>query len=181
MAAPIAREADADLFISLHADSAGPSTGPAGATVYSMNHAAVGRARNQAIRNGDWVDPHRPEEITHILREMSITQKETRSESFAAALRTEVGRRFTLWKDEPMRANFAVLTDAQVPAVLFEMGFLTNPQDARRLNDPLQVRRLMASVAAAIDRQFARCGGVAGPRVIALHGGGAHGESASAR
>jgi N-acetylmuramoyl-L-alanine amidase len=155
----IAREARADLFISLHADSAGDNHAPQGATVYSMNHRAVTRARSRAIRGGDWVDPHRPEEVTRILVEMALANKEGESEVFAEALRQEVGRTTVMWRDQPMQANFAVLTEASTPAVLFEMGFLTNREDARRLNDPEEQRSMMQGAVAAIESRFTRCGG----------------------
>lgn len=155
----IARQADADLFISLHADSAGDNRSPAGATIYSMNPRAVSRARQNAIRQGDWVDPSRPQEVSQILVDMQIANKEGESERFADALRTEIGRAAPLWRDQAMRANFAVLTDAATPAVLFEMGFLTNREDARRLNSERQQRRLMQAALAAIESHFARCGG----------------------
>lgn len=168
----IARESRADLFISLHADSAGTNTAPQGATVYSMNPRAVTRARTRAIREGDWVDANRPEEVTRILVEMALTNKEGESEVFAEALRAEVGRSARLWRDQPMQANFAVLTDASTPAVLFEMGFLTNRDDARRLNDPREQRRLMQAALAAIESRFARCNGLEdAPRYIAQASG----------
>ena len=167
----IAREARADLFISLHADSAGDNTGPGGATVYSMNHRAVTRARDRAIREGDWVDANRSPEVTRILVEMALANKEGESEIFAEALRSEVGRAARLWRDQPMQANFAVLTEASTPAVLFEMGFLTNREDARRLNDPREQRRLMQAAMAAIENRFGRCAdGEPGPRYIARAG-----------
>jgi N-acetylmuramoyl-L-alanine amidase len=170
----IAREARADLFISLHADSAGDNTGPGGATVYSMNHRAVARSRTRAIREGDWVETNRPEEVTRILVEIALANKEGESEVFAEALRTEVGRTARLWRDQPMQANFAVLTDGSTPSVLFEMGFLTNREDARRLNDPREQRRLMQAAMAAIESRFARCGeGESSPRYIAQAGGAA--------
>ena len=155
----IAREAEADLFISLHADSAGESSGPQGATVYSMNPRALDRARDRAERAGDWVDPSRPEEVTDILRDMVLGIKQGQSETFAAMLRTETGRTAPLWRDTPMQANFAVLTDPEVPAVLFEMGFMTNREDARRLNDAGERRRLMEAARTAIDTHFSHCGG----------------------
>ena len=164
----IAREARADLFISLHADSAGDNTGPGGATVYSMNHRAVNRARTRALREGDWVDANRSPEVTRILVEMALANKEGESEIFAAALRSEVGRNTRLWRNQPMQANFAVLTEASTPAVLFEMGFLTNREDARRLNDPSKQRALMQSAMAAIESRFGRCAdGEPAPRYIA--------------
>ncbi len=155
----IAREARADLFISLHADSAGDNSGPQGATVYSMNARAESRARNRAITDGNWVDISRPEEVSRILVEMSIANKRSQSELFAEALRTEVGRTAPLWRTTPMEANYAVLTDAETPSVLFEMGFMTNREDSRRMNDARERRRLMQAAAAAIDTHFAGCRG----------------------
>lgn len=167
----IAREARADLFISLHADSAGNNAGPRGATVYSMNHRAADRSRSRAIREGDWVDTNRPEEVTRILVEMALANKEGESEVFAEALRAEVGRTARLWRDQPMQANFAVLTDGSTPSVLFEMGFLTNREDAQRLNDPREQRRLMQAAMAAIESRFGRCAeGEPSPRYIAQAG-----------
>ena len=155
----IARQSEADLFISLHADSAGDNRQPRGATIYSMNPRAVNRARNRAIREGDWVDAARPQEVSRILVEMALANKEGESERFAAALRTEIGRAAPLWRDQAMRANYAVLTDGATPAVLFEMGFLTNRADANRLNNRREQRRLMQAALAAIESHFARCGG----------------------
>lgn len=170
----IARDARANLFISLHADSAGNNSGPGGATVYSMNHRAASRARNRAINSGDWVETNRPEDVTRILVEMALANKEGESEVFAEALRTEIGRAARLWRDQPMQANFAVLTEASTPAVLFEMGFLTNRQDAARLNDPREQRRLMQAALAAIESRFGRCaGGESGGRYIAQAGANA--------
>ena len=167
----IARQAQADLFISLHADASPRSSSPRGATVYSMNHRAVSRARNRAIRDGDWVDPSRPQEVSRILVEMSLSNKQGESERFADTLRSEIGSVAPLWRDDAMQANFAVLTDASVPAVLLEMGFLTNRADSRRMNNAAQQRRLMQATLAAIESQFAYCGGgQPGPRYIAGRG-----------
>ncbi|KAA5804668.1 N-acetylmuramoyl-L-alanine amidase [Alkalicaulis satelles] len=153
----IARQARADLFISLHADSAGGNAGPSGATIYSMNARAENRARSRAINEGNWVDVNRTEEVSRILVEMAISNKRSQSELFAEALRTEVGRTANLWRSTPMEANYAVLTDAEIPAVLFEMGFMTNREDSRRLNDVRERRRLMQAAAAAIDSHFSGC------------------------
>lgn len=174
----IARQARADLFISLHADSAGDNAGPRGATIYSMNARAESRARSRAINEGNWVDVNRTEEVSRILMEMAISNKRSQSELFADALRTEVGRASTLWRSTPMEANYAVLTDAETPAVLFEMGFMTNREDSRRLNDARERRRLMQSAAAAIDSHFAGC---RAPGRTFWASGGPAASSASAR
>ena len=51
-------------------------------------------------------------------------------------------------------AGLAVLLAPDVPAVLLEMGFITNPEDERLLNDSRARRRLMRAVADGIDRYF---------------------------
>lgn len=156
----IARDLEADLFISLHANaSPDASRSASGASVMSMNGRALDRARRQAETDGDWVERGRSPIATEILRDMTITQKVEESDRFAQMLLTEVGRTRSLWRNEIDRANLAVLIDSQIPAVLFEMGFLTNPEDARMLNDPSQLSRLMNAVVAAVDTHFIHCGG----------------------
>lgn len=156
----IAREMNADLFISLHANATRDSSRTAGgASVMSMNGDALARARRQAETDGDWAERDRPRVVTEILRDMVITQKVDESDRFAQMLLTEVGRTRSLWRDEIDRANLAVLIDSQIPAVLFEMGFLTNPDDARMLNDSRQLTQLMNAVVAAVDAHFVHCGG----------------------
>ena len=51
-------------------------------------------------------------------------------------------------------AGLAVLLAPDVPAVLLEMGFITNPEDERLLSDERQRRRMMRAVADGIDRYF---------------------------
>ncbi|MFW5661345.1 MAG: N-acetylmuramoyl-L-alanine amidase family protein [Oceanicaulis sp.] len=156
----IARELEADLFISLHANaSPDASRSAGGASVMSMNGRALDRARRQAQNDGDWAERGRPPIVTEILRDMTISQKVEESDRFAELLLTEVGRTRSLWRDQIDRANLAVLIDSQIPAVLFEMGFLTNPDDARMLNDERHLRRLMNAVVAAVDGHFVHCGG----------------------
>ncbi len=155
----IAREADADLFISLHADSAGGSSRPNGPGVFLMNHRAVARATRNATRQGNWIDASRPQDVTDLLATMVVENKRSQSERFASTLFTEVGRVREPWRSAPAQANFAVLTDAATPAILFEMGFLTNRSDSRKLNSPRDQRRLMQAVLGAIESHFARCGG----------------------
>lgn len=175
----IARELEADLFISLHANaSPDAGRGPRGASVMSLNGRAMDRARRQAENDGDWAERGRPPIVTEILRDMTITQKVEESDRFAELLLTEVGRTRSLWRDEIDRANLAVLIDSQIPAVLFEMGFLTNPDDARMLNDERHLTRLMNAAVAAVDEHFVHCGGGdERRRLIASAGGGAPGSA----
>jgi len=171
----IARQLEADLFISLHANATrDESPDVSGASVMSMNGRALDRARQRAEADGDWAERGRPPVVSRILRDMALNQKVEESDRFAELLLTEVGRTRSLWRDEIDRANLAVLLDSQIPAVLFEMGFMTNPDDARMLNDERQLTRLMTAVVAAVDDHFVHCGGGdERTRYIASAGGGA--------
>ena len=172
----IAQEADADLFFSIHADSAGGSDAPRGAAVYTLADRAVDRARDRAIRQGDWflADRARPQAVNNLLLDMSIREKRNQSLVFAETLLSEVSDVAPLFHGAPRQRGLYVLLDSQVPAVLFEMGFLSNRHDATNLNDAGYRRRLMQAAAASIETYFERCGGGAQqPRIVARRSAGA--------
>jgi N-acetylmuramoyl-L-alanine amidase len=153
----IARRANADLFISLHADS-GTEPGLRGATVYTLSEQGTTRAARQVFEKADWISMHLPgadEQVNRIL--LDLTQRETRNRSseFAETLLERIADKAPLLRRSHRDAGFMVLLAPDVPAVLLEMGFITNPADERRLADPGDRRRLMDGVAQAIDNYFA--------------------------
>jgi N-acetylmuramoyl-L-alanine amidase len=152
----IARKANADLFISLHADS-GTEPGLKGATVYTLSEQGTTRAAKQVFEKADWINMRLPgpdAQVNRIL--LDLTQRETRNRSseFAETLLQRVSEVTPLLHRSHRDAGFFVLLAPDVPAVLMEMGFITNGSDERRLADPGQRRRLMDGVAAAIDSYF---------------------------
>ncbi|CAN7196232.1 N-acetylmuramoyl-L-alanine amidase family protein [Brevundimonas sp. LjRoot202] len=154
----IARQAGADLFISLHAD-AGADPATRGASVYTLSEQGAGRAVREFTRGDNWQRslnlPGRDASVDRILLDM--TQRATQNRS-AQLARTLLGELETA--DHPLLrrshrdAGLAVLLAPDVPAVLLEMGFITNPEDERLLNDSRARRRLMRAVAEGIDRYF---------------------------
>jgi N-acetylmuramoyl-L-alanine amidase len=153
-----ARAAQADLFISLHADS-GASPELEGATVYTLSADGQRRARN-LMSAQDWViaaaDQPRPGEVNDIL--VDLAQRETNNQSslFARALLTELKPVGPLLRNSHREAAFFVLLAPDVPAVLLEMGFLTNADDERRLRDAAFRDRQMRAAADAINSYFDR-------------------------
>jgi N-acetylmuramoyl-L-alanine amidase len=152
----IARRANADLFISLHADS-GASASLRGATVYTLSEKGADRAARQAFDRGGFIDvslPGSDEAVNRIL--LDLTQRGTvnRSASFAEVLLQRVGDRTQLLQRSHRDAGYMVLLAPDVPAVLMEMGFITNSEDERLLADPSRRRNLMEGVAEAIDDYF---------------------------
>jgi N-acetylmuramoyl-L-alanine amidase len=153
----IARKAGADLFISLHADvGADPSVH--GATVYTLSDQGVDRAARGATDSGSFLNvklPGRDQSVKQIL--LDLTQRNTRNRSgaFAETLIDALGRRTDLVSRSHRDAGYVVLLAPDVPAVLLEMGFITNRQDESALMDPVRRGRLMDSVEQAIETYFA--------------------------
>jgi N-acetylmuramoyl-L-alanine amidase len=153
----IARRAGADLFISLHADS-GPDPETHGASVYTLSDRGVGRVGYVLDRHDWFLQPAVAGEdhaVGQIL--LDLTQRSTRNRSavFAETLIDRVGDRAPLLPRSHRDADYFVLLAPDVPAVLLEMGFITNADDEARLNDPAQRGQLVDEVADAIDAYFA--------------------------
>lgn len=169
----IARRAQADIFISLHADAAPNSaTGPRGAAVYTLSDSGTDRARNRARQDGEWLlaSSNRSDQVNNLLLEMSLQEKRNQSLIFAASILENASGVTPLFRREPLERGFWVLLDSQIPAVLFEMGFMTNPEDSRNLNSPAYRQRLMMAVAESIDQYFAVCGNAGAVRTAAAGG-----------
>ena len=156
----IARRAKADMFISLHSDAAG-SASARGAAAYVLSSSGVRKSRERAHDHGDWFLPeseYRTEEINEILFDISMDEKLQRSNAFAGELLSEVRRVSPLLRDGPEHKGFLVLLDAQFPAVLFEMGFLSNRRDSANLNSSAHREKLMRAIVHALEDQFPPCG-----------------------
>lgn len=154
----MARNADADLFISLHAD-AGADPATRGASVYTLSEQGASRAVREVTRSDNWHRdlhlPGRDPSVDRILLDMTQRATQNRSAQFARVLLSHMEA-----ADQPLLrrshrdAGLAVLLAPDVPAVLLEMGFITNPDDERALGDASSRRRLMRAVAEGIDRYF---------------------------
>jgi N-acetylmuramoyl-L-alanine amidase len=151
----IARRAGADLFISLHADSGGDPK-VRGATVYTLSSRGVDRTA-RAVFGGGFMNvqlPGRDLSVKQIL--LDLTQRHTlnRSGAFAETLLEHISTRTELLRRSHRDAGYMVLLAPDVPAVLLEMGFITNPQDEAALNDKAKRIRLMDAVGDSIEAYF---------------------------
>jgi N-acetylmuramoyl-L-alanine amidase len=159
----IARQHSADLFISIHADSMG-NRETRGASVYTLSEnasdseaAALAARENRAdiIAGVDLSRESR--DVTSIL--IDLAQRETMNHSivFARALVQEMGREIAMLPVNPHRfAGFAVLRAPDVPSVLIELGYLSNPQDEGLLNRPHHRAKVASGIVRAVDAYFAR-------------------------
>jgi N-acetylmuramoyl-L-alanine amidase len=147
-------EARADLFISLHADSSSSSS-VHGAAVYTLNDRAENRARQRARQDAN----HTAQvDVNNILVELELREKRNQSSAFAEVLLEHLGNAGPLLANPHRQANLFVLLDPRVPAVLVEMGFLTNRTDENNLNSASARRHQMAAIVAGIDDYFANRG-----------------------
>ncbi len=156
-----AQAAEADLFISLHADASPSGTRARGASVYTLAEYAEDRVVTRAKREGDWLISRgeRAAYVNNILLNLAVREKRNQSLAFSQRLLAETGEVTRLWRDQPFERGLYVLLDSQIPTVLFEMGFLTNPDDSRMLNTAAGRARLMSAVVDSVDAYFERCGG----------------------
>jgi N-acetylmuramoyl-L-alanine amidase len=157
----VARAQRADLFISLHADS-NPDPRVSGASVYTLSEAssdaeaaALARKENQSdiIAGVDLGGQSSP--VASIL--IGLTQRDTinRSVRFAGALVSRLARDTDILPRTPHRsAGFVVLKAPDVPAVLIELGYLSNPADCARMASDAWRDRVATAIADAVDRQF---------------------------
>lgn len=155
----IARRADADLFISLHAD-AGPNPTTQGASVYTLSEKGQGRVAEVANKN-DWFMNASlsggDKAVSQILLDLTQRTTKNRSAMFAETLLEKVGGAdVPLLRRSHRDAGFVVLLAPDVPAVLFEMGFMTNPDDEARLADAGARARVADAIGDAIDAYFAQ-------------------------
>jgi len=154
----IARRADADLFISMHAD-AGADPATRGASVYTLSEQGASRAVREVTRTDDWHRdlhlPGRDPSVDRILLDMTQRATQNRSAQFARVLLSHLeAADHPLLRRSHRDAGLAVLLAPDVPAVLLEMGFITNPDDERALGDAARRRRLVRAVAEGIERYF---------------------------
>jgi N-acetylmuramoyl-L-alanine amidase len=158
----VARQHHADLFISLHADTLSQKD-IRGATVYTLSDKASDRmAENLAARENlsdelaGFTIQSGPPEVADIL--LDLARRET--QAFSIALADTVVKSFDgqvgLINNPHRQAGFQVLRAPDIPSVLLELGFLSNPEDEKLLLDEAWRNRIADLLTSAVDRYRAR-------------------------
>jgi N-acetylmuramoyl-L-alanine amidase len=154
----IARRAGADLFISLHAD-AGADADLKGASIYTLSDKGSDRVQHSVAANNGLFNislPGADKAVKQILLDLTQRATRNRSAAFAETLLEEIDGEIPLLGRSHRDENFFVLLAPDVPAVLLEMGFVTNPDDEKRLTDPRRRAALADATANAIDKFFSQ-------------------------
>lgn len=153
----VARQAGADLLLSLHADAL-PQGAAAGATIYIWNPASNDRAaQDLAARHGrddllGGVDlAGADDEVAGVLMQLARGDTQPRSENAAKFIASQIAQRgLGLHRGAIKGASFSVLKSPDIPSVLVELGFLTDPDDRRNLLDPAWRTAMAEAIAGAL-------------------------------
>ncbi len=161
-----AQKKGAGLFLSIHADYFPVEIdGDArGATIYTLSEkASDAEAKALAAKEnfsdaiaGVELPSDSDEVVANILIDLAQRETQNRSVVFARSLVGELAKKNTLHTKQLRSAGFRVLKAPDVPSLLLELGFLSNPDDEKQLTSEAWRDRMTDSVAAAIDHYFAK-------------------------
>jgi N-acetylmuramoyl-L-alanine amidase len=161
--AQLARQAKADMFISIHADAA-ENRSAKGSSVYvlSLKGASSQRARWLADKENasDLIGGVRLEQTSNTLASVLLDLTQSghmkASEDAAGHVLDGLKRVGANHKPNIERANFAVLRTSDMPAMLVETAFISNAEEERRLFDPAHQRNLARAVLDGVNTYFTR-------------------------
>lgn len=158
----IARRLHAGLFISIHCDSVG-SPDASGATAYTLSEVASDKEAARLAARENKADiiagvnlGEAPDDVSSLL--IDLTQRETMNASaqFATLLGREAKPLMPIKDDFHRMASLMVLKAADMPSILFETGYISNPDQAAFLASPDGEHRIAESVAKAVEIHFAQ-------------------------
>lgn len=159
----IARKKGADLFVSIHADAA-PRAAAFGASVYALSDRGatsetarwladsenqsdlIGGAGNVSLDDKDRM-------LAGVLLDLSMTASLSSSLNVGNKVLGNMGRITPLHKRRVEQAGFMVLKSPDIPSILVETGFISNPNEARKLASSAHQQALARSITSGV-RQF---------------------------
>ena len=158
-----ARKVQADLFISIHAD-AFTTPQASGASVFALSQGAASSSaarymankENQADLIGGVNVTAQDTQVARALLDMSTTAQINDSLKLGSAFLSEIGAFAKLHKPRVEQAGFAVLRAPDIPSVLVETAFISNPDEEAKLRTDEYQEQLADALMRGISRYFAR-------------------------
>ncbi len=156
-----ARDNQADLFVSVHAD-AFVNRSVRGSSVYVLSS---GRASSEAARwladrenaadliGGVSLDD-KGDVLASVLLDLSQNAVISASREAAANVLTELDRVGDLKKSDVQHASLIVLTSPDIPSILIETAYISNPTEEKRLRDPVHQARVATAIHSGLRRYF---------------------------
>ena len=160
--------AQSNLFISLHADSiadAAFALTARGAAVYTLSDRASNRAAQlsadkenavDALAGVENVSSDGDDQVKSILFDLMKRETQMFSNDFRGLVIDRMRQVTPLAREPGRSAAFKVLQQSHAPSVLIELGFLSNPNDAKQLTSEAWQRQVAQSIAGAVDAYFAK-------------------------
>jgi len=158
-----ARRVQADLFVSIHAD-AFMTPQARGASVFALSEGGASSAAARWMANrenaadavgGINVDA-KDASVMRALLDMSTTAQIRDSLKLGGEVLGQIGKVGRLHKGSVEQAGFAVLKAPDIPSILVESAFISNPEEERKLRDPAYQERLVDALVTGIRRYFAK-------------------------
>jgi N-acetylmuramoyl-L-alanine amidase len=158
----LARQRQASLFISIHADALGRGDGDAqGATIYTLSETAsdseaarLAEAENKADVIAGVDLSSESGDVADILIDLAQRETKTFSAHFARNLVGEIKTVARMHKNPLKSAGFRVLRAADVPSVLLELGYVSNRDDLKQLKSEVWRSRTADAIVGAVDIYF---------------------------
>jgi N-acetylmuramoyl-L-alanine amidase len=158
-----ARRVQADLFVSIHAD-AFVSPDARGSSVFALSERGatstaakwLANKENSADLIGGVNIATRDRQLAGVLLDLSTTAQINDSMKLGNAVLHEIGGINRLHRGEVEQAGFAVLKAPDIPSILIETAFISNPDEEKRLNDDAYQERLANAVVKGIRNYFAK-------------------------
>lgn len=160
----IARKKGADLFVSIHADAA-PSRSAFGASVFALSDRgatsetarwlADTENRSDLIGGDGGVNlDDKDKMLAGVLLDLSMTATMSSSLDVGHKVLTNVGRVTSLHKRRVEQAGFMVLKSPDIPSILVETGFISNPNESQKLASSAHQQALARSIASGVRQYF---------------------------
>ncbi|MDJ0614268.1 MAG: N-acetylmuramoyl-L-alanine amidase [Rhizobiaceae bacterium] len=154
------RRSNADLFISVHADSLNQRS-VRGSTIYTLSKKASDRLSERLAESENSVDliagiqvVEESEALTDILIDLTTRETKVLSKQFSRILVTELDKDIKLIKNPLRSASFGVLKAPEVPSVLLELGYLSNIEDEKLMQSLPWKTKAADAVARAVRAFF---------------------------
>lgn len=164
----IARKINADLFVSIHADSF-KNAKASGSSIFILSETKASSAaakwlaqrENHAdfiagVGDVDLID--KDETVAKVLLDLSLTSSLEASEHAANAIIKQMGKINKLHQEDVQKAGFLVLKSPDVPSVLIETAFLSNPQEEKKLRTKQYQKQMAHSILKGIREYFIQNG-----------------------
>ncbi len=157
----IARKKKADLFISIHADSFKDHRAK-GASVYTLSPSGatseqarlLAQKENESDLIGGVTIDDKDDQLASVLLDLSLEASIVMSSEIAGRVLKGLKKIGKLHKRKVEQAGFRVLKSPDMPSILIETAFISNPKDAKRLNSPNHQRKMASAIMGGVKTYF---------------------------